>query len=118
MSAKSLTEITRWLTLRCAHCGHRFRWSRDARHSFGNRDGIVYHGPCIAYLQARRRADERLEVLGWTLDIADLTGDEVRQVIELRMSMDLSTLDQGGKAWRVFYELGKARDAAAGAVGM
>ncbi|WP_194385349.1 hypothetical protein [Microbacterium luteum] len=104
---KSLTEIKRWATLRCAHCGHRFRWSRDARHATSNRDGKVYHGPCLAYILWRRDAEQRLDVLGWVMEIADLTPDDVKQVLELRMSMDLSTLDQGGKAWRVFNDLSK-----------
>lgn len=104
---KSFTEIRRWATLRCAHCGHRFRWSHDPRSSFSDRSGKVYHGPCIAYMQWRRSAEDRLKVLGWVLDIAQLTPDDVRQVLELRMSMDLSTLDQGGIAWRVFYDLSK-----------
>lgn len=107
MKVKSPTEIRRWATLRCAHCGHRFRWSRDARHATGNRDGKVYHGPCLGYIEWHRRAEDRLSLLGWVLDIAQLTPDDVRQVIELRMSMDLSTIDQGGIAWRVFYDLSK-----------
>lgn len=107
MKLKSLTEMKRWATLRCANCGHRFRWSRDARSSFGDQSGKVYHAPCIAYLHWRRSAEDRLRVLGWALDIAHLTPDDVKQVIELRMSMDLSTIDQGGIAWRVFYDLSK-----------
>lgn len=104
---KSLTEIRRWVTLRCAHCGHRFRWSRDPRFATSNRDGKVYHDACLGYIEWRRRAEDRLSVLGWVLDIAQLTPDDVRQVLELRMSMDLSTIDQGGIAWRVFYDLSK-----------
>ena len=107
---KSLTEIKRWATLRCAHCRHRFRWSRDPRHATSNRDGKVYHGPCLSYIVWRRDAEQRLDVLGWVMEIADLTPDDVKQVLELRMSMDLSTLDQGGKAWRVFNDLSKRAD--------
>lgn len=108
---KSLTEIRRWATLRCAHCGHRFRWSRDPRSATGNRDGKFYHGPCLAYIIWRRDAEERLDVLGWVMDIAGLTPDDVKQILEMRMTLDPATLDQGGKAWRVFHALSKRHPA-------
>lgn len=111
---KSLTEIRRWATLRCAHCGHRFRWSRDARHATGNRDGKVYHGPCLGYIVWHRDAEERLDVLGWVMEIAELKPDEVRQVIEMRMTLDPATLYQGGKVWRAFYALSKRHQESSG----
>ena len=108
---KSFTEIRRWATLRCAHCGHRFRWSRDARSATSNRDGKVYHGPCLSYIIWRRDAEERLDVLGWVMEIADLKPDDVRQVVEMRMTLDPATLDQGAKVWRAFYALSKREHA-------
>lgn len=80
---------------RCEHCGHRFRWSRDARHSFGNRDGKNYHGPCISYLTWRTKADERLDVLGLVMDVSPVTERDIKAAAELR---DVP-------AFRVFYDL-------------
>src|SRR5689334_5090244 len=72
----------------CHHCGHPFRWSRDARHATGNRDGLVYHGPCQAYLAWRGRADERLIVLGLACELAGLTARDVTGAAELRASSE------------------------------
>lgn len=96
-------EVRRWMTLRCAHCGHRFRWSGDARFSFGNRD--VYHEPCMGYVVWRRKADERLTVLGVAAEVGRINGRDVGLVMELRAA------DEGGRAavsdvaWRVFRDL-------------
>lgn len=106
---KSLTEIRRWATLRCAHCGHRFRWSRDARHATSNRDGKVYHGPCLASIQFRREAADRLIVLGITADLAGLDGDAVQGVVEMRADTEEERLVHGRRVWRAFYDLGKLR---------
>lgn len=110
MSRKSLTEIKRWLTLKCAHCGHRFRWSRDARHSFGNRDGKVYHYPCIAYLQWRTKADERLAVLDVVADLADISQRLIAGVIENRAESFDQRVAESNRSWRVFRDLDKLRE--------
>lgn len=73
----NLPEMRRWATLRCEHCGHRFRWKRDYRHSFGNRDGKVYHRWCMSYIEWHRIADERLRILAVTADLAGLTKRDV-----------------------------------------
>lgn len=107
---KSLTEIRRWATLRCEHCGHRFRWKRDARFSFGNRDGKVYHGPCIAYLQWRTKAGERLAILDVVSEVSGMTARTIEGVIENRTERlsDIRT-SQSNRAWRVFRDLDKLR---------
>lgn len=108
---KSLTEIKRWATLRCAHCGHRFRWSRDSRSSFGNRDGKVYHGPCIAYIQWRSKAAERLEVLDVVTDLAGISHRLIVGVIENRAEGADERTRESNRAFRVFYDLDKKRSA-------
>lgn len=92
---------------RCEHCGHRFRWSRDSRHSFGQGDGRVYHGPCIALVTWRRRAEERLTVLGVVAELTGITGSDVREAMSLRASTGQpgSGSAEWNLAWRVFYDL-------------
>ncbi|MGM7422990.1 hypothetical protein [Cellulosimicrobium sp. CpK407] len=97
-------EVHRWLTLRCGHCGHRFRWKRDGRHRL-NPGGPVYHGPCIAYLDWRRKADERLDVLGTVMDLATFTARDVQTVVELRYEKPTERSQASNLAWRVFYDL-------------
>lgn len=102
-------EIHRWLTLRCDHCGHRFRWKRDARHSFGNRDGKVWHDTCISLVICRRKAEERLQVVGVMVELSGLTASDVREAMGLRDSKGQPGTGSDGwnRAWRVFYDLGK-----------
>lgn len=88
---------------RCAHCGHGFHWSRDARHSTGNRDGAVYHGPCSAYLHWRKKAEDRLTVVGAMSDLSGLVSSDVQGAMGLRGGSDESNV-----AWRVFYDLEKS----------
>lgn len=113
MSAKWLDvmEVRRWLTLRCAHCGHRFRWKRDPRHSFGNHDGRVYHGPCMGYITWRRDAEERLEVLGIACDITRLTSQTITGLVEMRAKDEGERITQSNKVFRVFYALRKQQEA-------
>lgn len=99
-------EVHRWLTKHCEHCGLRFRWGpRDSRHSFGNRDGKVYHGPCIAFVQWRSKAEERLDLLATVCEIAGMTGDDVQGVVSMRTSGSPDASTEQNKAWRVFYDL-------------
>ena len=102
-----LREVRRWATLRCEHCGHRFRWNRDSRHSFGNRDGRVYHGPCLGYIEWRRRAEERLTVLGLTCELSGLTVRDVTVAAELRATTEDERITASNRTWRVFYDLGR-----------
>lgn len=107
---KSLTEIKRWATLRCAHCGHRFRWRRDARHSFGNRDGKVYHRPCLEAIMWRSKADERLVILDLVTDIAGLNSLTIEGVIENRTEhLSDARTSLANRSFRVFRDLGKYR---------
>lgn len=94
---------------RCAHCGHRFAWSGDARHATGNRDGKVFHGPCWAYLMWRAKADERLAVLGLTLDLSGMTDRDVKTAAELRSDDHDERLTASNRAFRVFRDLEKSR---------
>lgn len=108
---KSLKEIKRWATLRCTHCGHRFRWSRDNRFSFGNRDEKVYHGPCIAFLQWRTKADERLAILDVVTDLAGISNRLITGVIENRAESTEQRVAESNRSWRVFRDLDKLRAA-------
>jgi hypothetical protein len=90
----------------CEHCGHRFRFRRDARHSFGNEDSRVYHSPCMSYVVWRRKAEERLTVLGVVVDLTNVTADDLRQVMSFRAAGGPADEgDQWNLAWRVFYDL-------------
>lgn len=103
---KSMTEIRRWATLRCDHCGHRFRWKRDARSSFGNRDSKVYHGPCIAYIQWRRTAEERLTVVGLLAEVSGLNTNDMQAIAHGRAPVG-EEHTASNLVWRVFYDLSK-----------
>jgi hypothetical protein len=50
-------RIKYWLTLRCDHCGHRFRWKGDARFSTWGGDK-VWHETCQGYQHWRRQCEE------------------------------------------------------------
>jgi hypothetical protein len=103
-------EVRRLLTLRCDYCGHKFRWARDARHSFGNGDGKVWHDPCIALVIARGKAEERLEVIGVMAELSGLTASDVRNTMSLRDEAGQPGSGSNGwdRAWRVFYDLEKS----------
>lgn len=101
-------EVRRKLKLRCAHCGHKFRWLNDGRHSLGNRDGTVYHQPCISYVMWRDRADERLAVLALTLDLSGLAVADVKGAAELRAADHDDRATASNRAFRVFRDLEKA----------
>lgn len=104
---KSLKEIQRWATLRCAHCGHRFHWSRDARHATSNRDGKVYHGPCLAAIEWRRTAGDRLFVVGLLADLSRLDSSTVLGFIEMRDATEDDRNTDGRRVWRAFNDLKK-----------
>jgi len=103
-----LREVRRKLTLRCAHCGHRFRWRRDYRHSFGNRE--VYHGICMSYLLWHRHATERLAVLDTVCDITGITGGTVRGVLEVQADDEAQRVETTNRAFRVFCDLERLRE--------
>ena len=98
-------EVRRWATLRCAHCGHRFRWSRDARHSFSDASNDVYHGPCQAAIVWRRKSEEAHEVLGLMLDITGLDSRDVTALAELRAETADERVAASNRVFRVFYEM-------------
>lgn len=112
MSAKSFTEIKRWATLRCAHCGHRFRWRRDARHSTSNRDGKVFHGPCLSAVTWRAKAEERLAVLGLVVETTGVDTLAMQAVAQRRETTDAAQTAAGNRTWRVFYDLAFTREGA------
>lgn len=108
---KSLTEIRRWATLRCEHCGHRFRWKRDPRNSYGSGDGKVFHSSCISYLIWRERAEERLEVLALVVELANISDRLVTGVVELRAESETDRVAASNRTWRVFHDLKKRQEA-------
>lgn len=77
-------EVRRLLTLRCEGCGHPFRWYRDQRHSLGNRDGLVWHGPCLSLVVMRQQLEDTRAVLGMLLDVTNVTARDLELVNELR----------------------------------
>jgi hypothetical protein len=99
-----LPEVRRWATLRCEHCGHRFRWKRDARHSFGGNQA-VYHQYCMGYITWRRTAEERLYILAVTADLAGLTERDVTIALELLARDEAERTTESNRAWRVFRDL-------------
>lgn len=114
-------EVQRWLTIRCDLCGHRFRWKRDARHTRQERGGRkVYHQWCIAYLQWRTDAEERLVVID---ELDKLYANEIGQDssrMELAIMGELTAATEDDRVaianllFRVFLSLDrmrKARDA-------
>lgn len=105
--AKNPREVRRLLTLRCAHCGHKFRWMNDSRHATGNRDGLVYHRPCIGYLTWKRKAEDRLAVLALTMDISGLTDRDIQGAAELRAEARDERVSASNRAFSVFYDLSK-----------
>lgn len=109
MSGYSIAELKRWATLRCAHCGHRFRLKRDPRNAFSSKSGEVYHNSCISFIQYRRTATERLEVLSLALEVSHVTANDVKQVAELRPGTEDERIAISNKAWRVFHDLDKLR---------
>lgn len=106
----NMIEVKRWLTLRCERCGHRFRLKRDARHSFGNRDGKVYHRPCLEAIVWQSKAEERLEILDIVTDIAGLNHLTIEGVIENRTErLSDARAALSNRSWRVFRDLAKKR---------
>lgn len=92
---------------RCDLCGQRFRWSRDSRHSYTGSDKH-WHGYCQAYIHWRRKADDRLAVLGLVMELVPITDRDVKLATELRAETDDQRVADSNRAFRVFYDLGKA----------
>ncbi|WP_028637731.1 hypothetical protein [Nocardioides sp. URHA0032] len=95
---------------RCDHCGHRFRWTRDSRHSYSG-SSKVWHGPCQAYIHQRTAAEERLEVLRLVMDLGPLTEHDVKFAAEMRARDEAERVANSNRAFRVFYALKTNRPA-------
>lgn len=104
-------EVRRWATLRCEHCGHRFRWHHDPRHSYGNRDGKVYHGPCMAYLEWRRKADERLFVLNAVCDDRGVGIRDISLIVGKNATDVIDRVAHSNIAFRVTLDLRHRQEA-------
>lgn len=102
-------EVRRWATLRCAHCGHRFRWNRDARYSFSDASGNVYHGPCQSAIVWRRKSEEAHEVLRLVLDVTGLDSRYVTALAELRAETEEDRVAASNRVFRVFYNMNSAK---------
>lgn len=103
-----IRRIRRWIGDRCAHCGHRFRWKKDARHSHGG-TREVFHAPCIGYQIWRGKADERLAMLDVVCEVWDVSDRDVKGVIEMRAANDAQRVQLSDRAFRVFYDLQNSR---------
>jgi hypothetical protein len=98
-------EIHRWATLRCAHCGHRFRWSQDARHSFSDASGKVYHGPCQSAIVWRNKAEEAYEVMRLILEVKEISQRDVTTIAELRAETEEERVAASNRVFRVLYNM-------------
>lgn len=63
-----IRRVVSWRKLRCAGCGHRFRWKRDSRHSLGWSAREVYHGPCASLVMVRGQLEDAYAVLAFDAD--------------------------------------------------
>jgi hypothetical protein len=97
-------RLHHWRRDRCAHCGHRFRWRRDARHSFGN-NREIFHDPCIGYRTWRTKADERLNILAVVCEVWGISDRDVKGVVEMRTPDNAEGTRLRDQAFRVFYDL-------------
>ncbi len=89
----------------------------DAWHTFGNRDGKVWHAECSDLVLTRRVAEERLAVLDLVTDVIGLSEREVVAMAELRANTGESyvTTEQSNasnRAWRAMRDVEKLRDGA------
>lgn len=89
---------------RCESCNHHARWT-ESWHTHGNRDGKVWHGPCIAFETWRDTADERLTVIGLMAEVAGLSSRDVQTVAALRDSEWTGRGRYEDLVWRAFYAL-------------
>lgn len=108
-------RVRSWLFDRCDHCGHRFRWKRDARFSYQGTDK-VWHGPCSAERAWRAKADERMTVLDLICDVWGVTSSDVQALAEGRVNSgkpyrSYEDANARNLAWRVMYDLEKHREA-------
>ena len=88
---------------RCEHCGRRFLPSHS-RNSFGG-NRALYHDVCIAYVEWRRKAEERLAVLDTVTDVWAIDTETVRTVSANREPDGYQGSNAWDRAWRVFYDL-------------
>jgi len=86
----------------------RFQGKRDPRYTFGG-NRAVYHGPCQWYIIWRRKADERLRIVGILSELSGLNDQDIKGVAENRANGDLERSDAVNEAWRVFYDLEQER---------
>lgn len=63
-----IRRVVFWRKVRCAGCGLRFRWKRDARHSLGWDAKDVYHGPCASLVTVRGQLEDAYKVLAFEAD--------------------------------------------------
>jgi hypothetical protein len=97
---------------RCEHCGHRFRWSRDARFGHTGSDK-TWHGPCLSYVTWRTKAEEAHDVLALVMDVTGVTSRDMTTAAELRATSDDERIAVSSRTWRVFYETEKRQKASA-----
>jgi hypothetical protein len=76
----------------------RFQWRRP--HATGNRDGKVFHGPCMAYQHWRAKADERLAVLAIAMDLSGMTDRDVQTAVEFRAAGHDERVTASNRAFR------------------
>lgn len=105
-------KLRRRLIERCESCGQHARYL-ESWHTHGNRDGKVWHGPCIALDTWRSTAEERLTVLDVITEVWSITSRDVQIVASLREDEWEGRGRFEDLAWRVFYALDQKHTAAA-----
>lgn len=88
-------RMVAWRKQRCAGCGHRFRWKRDARHSLGWSAREVYHSPCASLVTVRSQLEDAYSVLAF--DANDNAKWRVGRALDARSEKkaELARADRG-----------------------
>lgn len=100
----------RRLTERCETCGRRGRWN-ESWHTYGNRDGKVWHGQCMALEHARNAAEERMQMLDLITEVCGISGRDAQTLAGLREDEWTGHGRYEDLAFRVFYALDNRRKA-------
>lgn len=103
----TLREEKRHLTRRCEHCKHSFRRKRDPRFSFGGNSPRVYHDSCMGYIQWRRTAEERLEVLERVLTYSGMEQQDIDFLVSVNIDPEDEQTRVRNMVWRAFYDINK-----------
>lgn len=106
---------------RCDHCGRRKHWD-DAWHAYPSGDR-VWHSECMAYINWRSKATERIEILDLICEVWGVTMQDVTSIASGRAAQgdddgpelaSTASSNAWDKAWRVMHDRDNHRKAAPG----